>query len=84
MVLDMYTVLYVYVYVALAVLRFYKLVFCTWIYVLLKSAVAAYISNSVLYKNILSLTEILIRNYWSIEVDYSMLGKLQHLSKKDI
>lgn len=41
--------------VALAVVRFYKPAFCTWILVLLKSAATSYISNSILYKNILVL-----------------------------
>lgn len=46
--------------VAVAVFRFYKPACYSWIHNLLKSEATSYSSNSVLYKNVLSLTEILV------------------------
>lgn len=56
MVPDMFIVLYV----LWSTVEIYKPAFCTWIHVLLKSAATSHISNLILYKNISSLTEILM------------------------
>lgn len=71
--------------VALAVLRFHKPAFRTWLQVLLKIAATSYIS--ILYKNIFDRNPHVV---WpetivlSIEVYHSMFMNLQHLSKTDI
>lgn len=54
MVLDMCVIVYV------AVFRFYKPAFYSGIHILLKSEATSYMSNSIFYKNIWSLTEVLV------------------------